>query len=37
MKIFLQSLKKRVYCNKMETTKICKRLDNLSSDLKNSC
>jgi len=37
MKIFLQSLKKRVYCKKMETTKICKRLDNLSSDLKNSC
>ena len=37
MKIFLQFLKKRVYCNKMETTKICKRLDNLSSDLKNSC
>jgi len=37
MKIFSQSLKKRVYCNKMETTKICKRLDNLSSDLKNSC
>lgn len=37
MKIFLRSLKKRVYCKKMETTKICKRLNNLSSDLKNSC